>query len=103
MNIIRSLSILILFFGLIILTVYITRSYTLHENTKKEVIQKASLYDLYMKKRSERPTAVLGKMFTDSSVWMGYTDPDVKNMPKNLNSYDVFNSDKFSLISDKSE
>ena len=103
MNIIRTVSVLILFFGLIILTVYVTRSYTLHDNTQTEVKKQLSLYDLYMKERSKKPSQVFKNMFTDSSVWMGYTDPDVKNMPKNLNTYDLVNSKIYSLIEEKSD
>ena len=95
MNIIKSISLLILFFGLIILTIYLTRSYTLNENFVKK---RKSIKDLYNQEKLKRPTTVFKKMFTDSSVWMGFTDSDVKNAPDNLTYYDQFNTKKYSNI-----
>ena len=99
MNIIRSMSVLILFFGIIILTIYITRSYTLDENLKVTP-KKQTIHDIYLKKKSERPSKVFDKMFTDSSVWMGYTDTDIKNAPNSMSYYSQFNTQKYSDISD---
>tara|TARA_B100000161_G_C33538959_1_gene409720 strand:+ start:825 stop:1124 length:300 start_codon:yes stop_codon:yes gene_type:complete len=99
MNIIRSISVLILFFGIIILTIYITRSYTLDQNLKSAP-KKQTIHDIYLKKKSERPSKVFDKMFTDSSVWMGYTDTDIKNAPNSMNYYSKFNTQKYSDISD---
>ena len=100
MNIIRSVSVLILFFGIIILTVYVTRSYSLDNNNNNLVKEKKpSIHDIYLKHNSKRPSNVFGKMFSDSSVWMGYTDSDVKNAPDSLNYYSTFDSKKYSDIS----
>ena len=105
MNIIRNLSVLILFFGIIIMTVYITKSYTykiedsiVHQarlNNKKREME-----DLLKKHNSKRPSKIFGNMFTEPTVWMGYSDQDTIN--KNISTYkpieDRNNSQKYSEI-----
>jgi len=102
MNIIRSVSVLVLFFGLLILTSYVTKSYYSNCNNKifkEKKEKKPSTHDSYLEYDSDRPTKVYKQMFTDSSVWMGYTDSDVKDGPDNMNNYSTFDSQKYSSIS----
>ena len=80
------------------MTVYVTRSYSLDENNKIVKEKRNKIHDLYLKHLSKRPSKVFGKMFSDSSVWMGYTDSDVKNAPDSLNYYSTFDSKRYSNV-----
>lgn len=91
MNIIRNLSVLILFFGIIIMTVYITKSYTYR--IEDSIVRKAKLdnkkreMDMLLKKHnSKRPTKIFGNMFEEPTVWMGYSDQDT--IDKNISTYE---------------
>lgn len=97
MNIIRSVSVLILFFGIIIMTVYVTRSYSMNESNFIKAKRKPTINEIYSKYESKKPSKVFGKMFTDSTVWMGYSDKDVKDS-KNVNYYSSFNPKKYSSV-----
>ena len=86
MNLIRNLSTLILFFGILMMTFYISRSYQI-DLEKKHGSTKQTLYNQYLKKENElpsdKPSKVFGRMFSQPTVWMGYSDPDTKNMENN--------------------
>ena len=97
MNIIRSVSVLILFFGILLMTDYVTRSYSMNESNFIKTKRKPTMNEIYSKYESEKPSKVFGKMFTESSVWMGYTDNDVKDS-KNVNYYSLFNPKKYSSV-----
>ena len=91
MNIIRNLSVLILFFGIIIMTIYITKSYTY--KIEDSLVKQAKLdnkkreMDMLLKKHnSKRPSKIFGNMFTEPTVWMGYSDQDT--IDKNISTYD---------------
>ena len=87
MNIIRNLSVLILFFGIIIMTVYITKSYTYkieHGVVRQAKLdnRKRELTDQLKKHDGTRPSKIFGNMFLEPTVWMGYSDPNT--IDKNL-------------------
>ena len=99
MNIVRNISVLILLFGIIIMTVYITKSYTYNiedsivykaklENKKREMENKINEHN------SKRPSKIFGNMFEEPSVWMGYSDQDT--ITKNIDGYAEFNTKKYS-------
>jgi len=107
MNIIRNISVLILFFGLIILTVYTTRSY--NYKIEDSIIHKSKLEMEKRRLQSEndiinngKPSAAFSNMFEKSTPWMGYSDPDTitKNISdsKNIDNYAKFDSNKYSTI-----
>lgn len=84
MNTIKNISFIILFFGIILLTIYLTNIYN-DEN-------KMSIYDkkyINMMKRikfdkfySKRPSSIFKKMFKLPSIWMGYSDSAALKMIK---------------------
>ena len=95
MNIIRNLSVLILFFGIIIMTVYITKSYGNRFNNQimrkaRLDIKKKEMNKLLKKHNSERPSKVFGNMFSEPTVWMGYSDQDTIN--KDISTYESIDS-----------
>lgn len=63
-NILFSISIIILFYAIILLTIYITKS------TFKCI--KINTEDIY----TIRPSEIFKKMFSQPSVWTGYQDYD---------------------------
>ena len=69
MILIRNLSALILFFGIIMMTFYISRSYNFNLERKEE---KISVNDAYLNEISKRPTKIFKNMFDQPTVWMGY-------------------------------
>lgn len=101
MKLIRNISVLILFFGIIILTIYMTKSYNF--KIEDSVIHKSKL-DMEKKKLenelnkhySKRPTKMFSKMFENSTPWMGYSDPDT--IAKNITTYADFDSKKYSSV-----
>lgn len=105
MNIIRNLSVLILFFGIIIMTVYITKSYTykIEDGMVRQAKldnKKREMQDLLKKHDGKRPSKIFGNMFSHPTVWMGYSDQDT--IDKNISTYstveDKNNKQKYSEI-----
>ena len=107
MKIIRNISILILFFGLIILTIYITRSYnyriedTIIHKSKLEM-EKRRLQSENDSRNNGKPSVLFSNMFEKSTPWMGYSDPDTitKNISdsNNIDDYAKFDSNKYSTV-----
>lgn len=101
MNIIRNLSVLILFFGIIIMTVYITKSYgnrldgQIMRNARLDE-KKRKMEKLLKNHKSKRPSKVFGNMFLEPTVWMGYSDQDTIN--SKINNYSDFKKNKFDNI-----
>ena len=89
MNIIKNFSVLILFFGIIILTVYITRTYSYKPEDINKYVDNNKENEL-LDFESKRPSKIFDNMFKNSTVWMGYSDPDT--ITKNLNNYTYFQS-----------
>ena len=76
MEIIRNFSVIILFFGIIMLTIYVTKSFCLDTNrlirkSHKSHIDKDSLMRRYVE---SKPSKVFKNMFRYPSVWLGYND-----------------------------
>ena len=105
MNIIRNLSVLILFFGIIIMTVYVTKSYTykIEDSMVRQARRdnkKRKLEDLLKTHDGKRPSKIFGNMFSDPAVWMGYSDQDTidKNISTYANVNYTNNTNKYSKI-----
>jgi hypothetical protein len=78
-HIIHNISIILIFFGIILLTHNLTKSYnkcTVIVQQKQEVNQNIVNQD--------RPSKVFNKMFNSPDVWMGYADFDTKNFKSKL-------------------
>tara|TARA_B100001287_G_C22615852_1_gene497519 strand:+ start:15 stop:314 length:300 start_codon:yes stop_codon:yes gene_type:complete len=90
MNLIRNFSVLILFFGIILLTIYITKSYSLPIDNKikqyKEDQAKQDLEDNIRKENSTKPSKMFSRMFSEPTVWMGNSDPDTITRNNNQKS-----------------
>lgn len=93
MNIIKNISVLFLFFGIIILTIYITKSYGHKIDETYQTKRKLSLNDLYQKYQSNRPNQMFNNMFENPSIWMGYTDDNSKN----FNDKDFYSGNQLGL------
>lgn len=79
-HIIHNISIILIFFGIVLLTHNLTKSYSkcnIVVQQKKEVNQNTVNQD--------RPSKVFNKMFNSPDVWMGYADFDTKNFKSKLN------------------
>jgi hypothetical protein len=79
MNLIRNFSILILFFGIILMTIYITKSYAYSIEDKlqeyKELQKKKIAEYNIRRENSTKPSKMFDKMFKEPTVWMGNSDP----------------------------
>jgi hypothetical protein len=78
-HIIHNISIILIFFGIILLTYNLTKSYnkcSIVVQQKQEVNQNIVNQD--------RPSKVYNKMFNSPDVWMGYADFDTKNFKSKL-------------------
>lgn len=93
MNIIKNMSVLILFFGILIMTAYITKSYGTEIDDKFRERKRLSLNDLYQDYKSGRPSLRFDKMFQNPSVWMGYTDQNAQN----FNDKDYYSGNQLGL------
>lgn len=80
MNLVRNFSILVLFFGIILMTIYITKSYAYSIDDKlkeyKESQKQKEIEDNIRKENSLKPSKMFSKMFSEPTVWMGNSDPD---------------------------
>jgi hypothetical protein len=78
-HIIHNISIILIFFGIILLTINLTKSYNkcpIIINEKQQINQN----NIYQ----ERPSKMYDKMFSQPELWMGYADFDIKNFNKKL-------------------
>ena len=78
-HIIHNISIILIFFGIILLTINLTKSYNkcpIIINEKQQNNQ-TNIYQ-------ERPSKMYDKMFSQPELWMGYADFDIKNFNKKL-------------------
>ena len=78
-HIIHNISIILIFFGIILLTINLTKSYNkcpIIINEKQQTTQN----NIYQ----ERPSKMYDKMFSQPELWMGYADFDIKNFNKKL-------------------
>lgn len=95
MNIIRNISILILFFGIILMTIYITKSYSYDIDEKIKQFKRIQMMEnkkeeieaQIRKENSTKPSKIFDKMFSEPTVWMGYSDPNTINMNTDINTY----------------
>ena len=87
------------------MTVYITKSYTY--KIEDSIVSQAKLTNkrremenLLKKHDSKRPSKIFGNMFSEPTVWMGYSDQDT--IDKNISTYstveDRNNNQKYSEI-----
>lgn len=77
MEILRNISILILFFGIILLTIYLTKSYNKPIVLEEDNLDKKIETELD-KHYSKLPSKRFSNMFENPSLWMGYADIDSK-------------------------
>ena len=78
-HIIHNISIILIFFGINLLTINLTKSYNkcpIIINEKQQINQN----NIYQ----ERPSKMYDKMFSQPELWMGYADFDIKNFNKKL-------------------
>jgi len=84
-NIIYNISIILIFFSIILLTYNMTKSYNKCTNN----IQKPSDINQNTINQNtinqDRPSKVFNKMFNSPDIWMGYADFDTKNFKSKLN------------------
>lgn len=79
-NIIYNISIILIFFSIILLTYNMTKNYNKCTNN----IQKPS--DINQNTiNQDRPSKIFNKMFNSPDIWMGYADFDTKNFKSKLN------------------
>jgi hypothetical protein len=79
-HIIHNISVIFIFFGIILLTVNLTKSYN-----KCPVLDRESNKVIAAKPVSkDRPSKVYSKMFNQPDVWMGYADFDTKDFKSTI-------------------
>ena len=78
-HIIHNISIILIFFGIIMLTINLTKSYN-----KCPVISSQEQKIIQNTDNQDRPSKFFNKMFNQSDVWMGYADFDTKNYNSKL-------------------
>lgn len=87
------------------MTVYITKSYTykIEDSMVRQAKldnKKREMQDLLKKHDGKRPSKIFGNMFSEPTVWMGYSDQDT--IDKNISTYstveDRNNNQKYSEI-----
>lgn len=80
-HIIHNISVVLIFIGIIILTINLTKSYNKSSPSKEAgatlVKEKPEELD------QERPSKIYDKMFDRPDVWMGYADFDTKEYKTN--------------------
>ena len=78
-HIIHNISIILIFFGIILLTYNLTKSY----NKCTNIVQEKS--DVNQNTiNQDRPSKIFNKMFNLPDIWMGYADFDTKNFKSKL-------------------
>lgn len=78
-HIIHNISIILIFFGVILLTYNLTKSY----NKCSVVVQQKQDVDKNIVNQ-DKPSKVFTKMFNSPDIWMGYADFDTKNFKSTL-------------------
>lgn len=78
-HIIHNISIILIFFGIILLTNNLTKSY----NKCSIVVQPKQDVDKNIVNQ-DKPSKVFNKMFNSPDIWMGYADFDTKNFKSTL-------------------
>ena len=73
-HIIHNISIIFIFFGIILLTYNLSKSY----NKCNNIIHEKSVIN------QDRPSKIFNKMFDSPDIWMGYADFDTKNFKSKL-------------------
>ena len=73
-NIIHNISVILILFGIILLTYNLTKSYN-----KCAIVKQNEMTDGKQLLDQERPTQIYQKMFRDNDIWMGYADFNIKN------------------------
>jgi hypothetical protein len=73
-HIIHNISVILMFFGIILLTINLTKSYN-----KCPVVQQRNQFIDQNTEDQDRPSKIFTKMFSNSDVWMGYADADTKD------------------------
>lgn len=79
-HIIYNISIMLIFFGAILLTYNLTKSY----NKCSIAPYKNKEDDIRQLSNQDRPSQIFSKMFDQSDTWMGYADIDVKGIQNKL-------------------
>ena len=89
MKTLRNLSVIILTTGIILLVIYITKSYYLFNDLEyREVVnklideEKRRSVEKQLKYQKKIPTKVFKNMFVNPTPWMGYTDDITKDFNK---------------------
>ena len=87
------------------MTDYITKAYTYKiedsiDSQAKLTNKRREMENLLKKHDSKRPSKIFGNMFSEPTVWMGYSDQDT--IDKNISTYstveDRNNNQKYSEI-----
>ena len=85
-KIIRNISVIIIFFGFMLLSSYITKSYYVFNDVEYEKVidkiikeEKRRKIKVTKEDNVERPTLIFKNMFQNPSPWMGYTDELTKD------------------------
>ena len=75
-HIIHNISVILMFFGIILLTINLTKSYN-----KCPAYKPGGTYVREQPEQldQERPSKIYDRMFNRPDVWMGYADFDTKN------------------------
>jgi len=73
-NIIHNISVILILFGIILLTYNLTKSYS-----KCTIIKQNEMTDGKQILNQERPAEIYQSMFRQNDVWMGYADFNVRN------------------------
>ena len=80
-HILYNISLIILFAGIIMMTIYITKAYGFNYMTNKQNLRRKepvqNIYDYRVSKAYE-------KMFSQPSIWLGYQDFDPEYQPEKL-------------------
>ena len=78
-HILHNISMILLFFGIILMTVYFTKaSNNGFETTEKKNLQNVRRRETYQSIYDYRVTDDYEKMFIQPSMWLGYQDYDPK-------------------------
>jgi len=73
-NIIHNISVILILFGIILLTYNLTKSYS-----KCTIIKQNEMTDGKQILNQERPGEIYQNMFRQNDVWMGYADFNARN------------------------
>jgi len=86
-HVIHNISIIFIFFGIILLTYNLTKSYNKSNNSKfieKEYKDDNQEYQDNNQEYQDKPSVIYNKMFTSPDVWMGYADLDTKDNQRKI-------------------